>query len=177
MASASRTAANRTEGPGWLATLAGAALLVVAGFGVGLVAGTAFEEPDLVMAHLAGNTTEVALGAPPAGVPPAPAAADDSYAVAADSAPPPAVAAAPPPPSRSGGFAIQVGAFSTDTPARELAAELSRLGMPTYVANEPGGARFKVRVGPIATREEATQLARRLKTEHRLPTWVLSRER
>lgn len=176
MASASRAAANRSEGPGWLATLAGAALLVVAGFGVGLVAGTAFEEPDLVMAHLSGNTTEVVLGAPSPEAAPTPAAADDSYAVASDPAPP-AVAAAPPAPLRSGGFAIQVGAFSTDASARELASELIRLGMPTYVADEPGGARYKVRVGPIATREEATQLARRLKTEHRLPTWVLSRER
>ena len=49
------------EGPGWLATLGGALVLVVLGFGVGLVAGAAFEEPDLVVDHLAGRTTEVAL--------------------------------------------------------------------------------------------------------------------
>ncbi len=176
MATASRAAANRSEGPGWLATLAGAALLVVAGFGVGLVAGTAFEEPELVMEHLAGKTTEVALDE---SVVPEPS--DTEYAVASAPNRPASVAAAPPSrqasPASPGGFAIQVGAFSTDAAAQELAAELGSLGMPTYVANEPGGARYKVRVGPLDTREEATRLARRLKAEHRLPTWVLSRER
>ncbi len=48
--------------------------------------------------------------------------------------------------------------------------------MPSYVEDEPGGARYKVRVGPLETREEATRLARLLKTERRLPTWVFSRE-
>jgi cell division septation protein DedD len=49
------------RGVGWLSTLAGATLLMVMGFGVGLVAGAAFEEPDLVMDHLRGRTTEVPL--------------------------------------------------------------------------------------------------------------------
>ena len=48
-------------GPGWLSTLAGAALLLVLGFGVGLLAGAAWEEPELVMDHLAGRTTELPL--------------------------------------------------------------------------------------------------------------------
>ena len=55
MAASRRAAKRSSEGVGWLATLAGAALLIVAGFGVGLVAGTVFEEPELVMEHLAGN--------------------------------------------------------------------------------------------------------------------------
>ena len=168
----SRSNAGRSEGPGWLATLAGAALLIVAGFGVGLVAGAAFEEPDLVMEHLAGNTTDVPLAE-------APGAAPGSYALAADPGAAAAAAVAAAPPSRttsSGGFAIQVGAFASEGSARELAGELRLLGMPSYVESEPGGARYKVRVGPLETREEAIRLARRLKTEHRLPTWVLSRE-
>ena len=37
-------------------------MLVAVGFGVGLVAGTAYEEPELVAQHLAGQTTDVALG-------------------------------------------------------------------------------------------------------------------
>lgn len=165
---ASRRNAESSEGPGWLATLAGAALLIVAGFGVGLVAGTAFEEPDLVVEHFTGHTTDVPL-AEAAG--PAPG----SYALASDpgAAAPAAVASAPP---SQGGFAIQVGAFASADAASELAGELRLLGMPTYVESEPGGARYKVRVGPLETREEAARLARRLKTEHRLPTWVLSRE-
>ncbi len=164
MAASRRASERGSEAAGWLATLAGAALLIVAGFGVGLVAGTAFEEPDLVLEHLAGNTTEVPL------------AEGGSYSLASDppTALPAPVAAAPP--SRSGGFAIQVGAFSSEASARELETELRRLGMPSYVESEPGSARYKVRVGPLETREEATRLAGRLKTEHRLPTWVLSRE-
>jgi len=163
------------SGPGWIATLAGAALLIVAGFGVGLVAGTAFEEPELVMDHLSGRTTDVALEGPSPADDRADAAARPDVPAAAPAAP--AAVAAAPPSALSGGFAIQVGAFSSREAATDLARQLDGLGMPTYVADETGGARYKVRVGPIATREEATRIARRLKTEHRLPTWVLSRER
>jgi len=193
---------------GWLATLAGALLLVAVGFGVGLVAGTAYEEPELVAEHLAGRTVEVALG---------PVAEDAARAPADD------VAAAPPPPApgvveplptplgagaldesrderlmrpapsavetRSGGpaaastakpaaqgspFAIQVGAFATEATAQQLARELGKRGFPSYVASEGTGARFKVRVGPIASRSEAEQLSGRLKSEHRLPTWIMA---
>ena len=168
------TARGASTGPGWLATLAGATILVVAGFGVGLVAGTAFEEPDLVMEHLSGNTTEVDLAlqderrafAEPA------ARSEDAEAEA------PAPVAAPPPasPPADGGYAIQVGAFSSETAAQELASELRQLGIPSYIEAEPDRSRYKVRVGPIATEAEAKRTARRLKTEHRLPTWVLSRE-
>ncbi len=169
MAKRTRTDDERT-GPGWIATLAGAALLIVAGFGVGLVAGTAFEEPDLVMEHLSGNMTDVALSGDSGE-----REVVEGTASAAPAAPAPV--AAPPPPQRSGGFAVQVGAFGTRAAAGELSRQLDDLGLPSYVAEEEGGARFKVRVGPVSTREEATRIARQLKTEHRLPTWVLSRER
>ncbi len=165
------TARRPAQGPGWFATLAGAALLVVAGFGVGLVAGTAFEEPELVMEHLAGNTTDVPLVEAAD-----PGESGDRYVATSEPTPAPVAAAPPSRALRSGGFAIQVGAFTSEGAARELASELQRLGIPTYIANERGGARFKVRVGPLETREQATKLARRLKTDHRLPTWVLSRE-
>jgi cell division septation protein DedD len=48
-------------GAGWLATLVGAVLLLAAGFAVGVLAGTVWEAPDLVMDHLAGRTTELPL--------------------------------------------------------------------------------------------------------------------
>jgi DedD protein len=200
---------------GWLATLAGVLLLVAVGFGVGLVAGTAYEEPELVAEHLAGRTVEVALGpvaedaarapaddvaaAPP---PPAPGvveplptplgagALDDSRegrlmrpapsAVAARSAGAAAAPTAKPaaqaakPAAREAGFAIQVGAFATEATAQQLARELGKRGFPSYVASEGAGARFKVRVGPIASRSEAEQLSGRLKSEHRLPTWIMA---
>jgi DedD protein len=166
----------KRAGPGWIATLAGALLLIVAGFGVGLVAGAAYEEPALVVDHLSGKTTEVPLPeqAPPRvredardAVEPADADAQQSNRAV------PAVSGAPP----AGEFAVQVGAFATDTAADELASELRKLGHRAYVADEGGvGARFKVRVGPIASRADADALADRLKREQRLPTWVLARQ-
>lgn len=192
---------------GWLATLAGALLLVAVGFGVGLVAGTAYEEPELVAEHLAGRTVEVALG---------PVAEDTAQAPADDvAAPPPpaapgvveplptplgagaldesrearllrapravetrsggtAAATAAKPTAQGSAFAIQVGAFATEATAQQLARELGKRGFPSYVASEGTGARFKVRVGPIGSRSEAEQLSGRLKSEHRLPTWIMT---
>jgi DedD protein len=72
------------------------------------------------------------------------------------------------------GFSIQVGAFGTEATAQQLAGELGKRGYKTYVTSEGAGARFKVRVGPIASRSEAEQISERLKTEHRLPTWILA---
>ncbi len=51
----------KKSGPGWIATIGGALLLIVAGFGVGLVAGAASEEPGLVVDLVASKTTEVPL--------------------------------------------------------------------------------------------------------------------
>ena len=196
------------KGNGWLATLAGAAVLVAVGFGVGLVAGTAYEEPELVAQHLAGQTTDVALGPVGGGLeetasldrdvaapPPAEAPLAEPEAVleapptplgagALDEAREEAIAAKPAPvaaqkpvlkPAAGGaGFSIQVGAFGSEPTAKQLAGELGKRGYETYVTSEGAGARFKVRVGPIASRSEAEQVSERLKTEHRLPTWILA---
>jgi cell division septation protein DedD len=162
----------KKAGPGWIATIAGALLLIVAGFGVGLVAGAAYEEPELVVDHLAGKTTEVPLPEKA----PLRVREDTKDAAEAEAAAPAtetrAVASAPP----ATGFAVQVGAFATGSAADGLAAELTKLGHAAYVADEGGhGARYKVRVGPIASRAEADALADKLKREQRLPTWVLAR--
>jgi septal ring-binding cell division protein DamX len=190
-----RSYSNRTNG--WLATLAGAAVLVAVGFGVGLVAGTAYEEPELVAQHLAGQTTDVTLGPvsddfEPAGSPDGdvaaapplaePDAALEAPPLGAESlgdavAPPAAVPAQRPvlkPAAAGSGFSIQVGAFGSEATARQLAGELSKRGYTAYVTSEGAGARFKVRVGPIAGRGEAERVAERLETEHRLPTWILA---
>jgi DedD protein len=158
-------------GPGWIATLAGAALLIVAGFGVGLLAGAAYEEPALVVDHLSGETTELPLPARAPRVRERTAERSDTTARAVAATP--AVSSPPP----TGGFAVQVGAFATGSAADRLAAELKKLGHAAYVADEGGnGARFKVRVGPLASRADADALADELKREQRLPTWVLARE-
>ena len=178
--------------PGWLATLLGAGILVVLGFGIGLVTGAAYEEPDLVMDHLAGRTVDVPLVTPdvggepasespseaiapeqrPLGAPQVPSTA--KAAPEAEAVPAPAVAAAPPP-AVGRGFAIQVGAFGGEAAAQQLVSELKAAGHPSYVAAEGGGARFKVRVGPLESRAQAEQVATRLQREQRLPTWILSR--
>jgi cell division septation protein DedD len=198
-----RNRSRSSRANGWLATLAGAGLLVAVGFGVGLVAGTAYEEPELVAQHVAGQTTDVALGpdaAPPAGddgdIAAAPPAADFGAPEAAFEAPPaplgtgalddarapakPAAGAAPAqppaanPPPGGAGFSIQVGAFASEATARQLAGELGKRGYAAYVTEEGAGARYKVRVGPLGSRSEAAEISERLKTEHRLPTWILA---
>jgi DedD protein len=178
-------------GTGWLSTLGGAALLLVAGFAVGLLAGTAWEEPDLVMDHLAGRTTELPLSAEvsagPVEVPEPesvarPLGARESSPVASKSEIPvdlPSVAAPPPRPSETpgeDGFSIQVGAFGEKATATRLAGELRAGGFSVSVHSDdgPGGVRFRVRVGPVPSREEATRLAGKLESDHQLPTWILS---
>lgn len=204
MTSDERRRSVSKKGNGWLATLAGAALLVAVGFGVGLVAGTAYEEPELVADHLVGRTTEVALGrvefglpgadglegdvaaAPPLAepeaafeAPPAPLGAgalDEPREAARAAQPAPGAPQKPAPPPAAGGsgFSVQVGAFGSEATARQLAGELGKRGYPTYVTSEGSGARFKVRVGPLASRSEAEQISERLQAEHRLPTWILA---
>ena len=153
--------------PGWFSTLGGAALLLVVGFAVGLLAGTAWEEPDLVMDHLAGRTTELPLAA--------------EVSAGPEKAPEPEPVARPPPSRRPAppvekGFSIQVGAFGDQGSAMQLASELHAGGFSVYVHGDDGprGARFRVRVGPVPTRKEATRLAGKLESKYQLPTWILS---
>jgi cell division septation protein DedD len=106
-----------------------------------------------------------------------------------EATPPPAAPAAPAPPPAlarrpapervaavsGSGFSVQVGAFQDRPPAAALSDRLERGGFPAYVSgNTSGGQRWRVRVGPVATRSEADALARRLKREEGLPTWVVA---
>ena len=73
-------------------------------------------------------------------------------------------------------MAVQVGAFSESRAAEKLAADLRAKGYPVYLSPGAGSgdARWRVRVGPLASKEEAGRTAARLKVEEKLPTWVLS---
>lgn len=189
------------SGPGWIATLAGALLMVIVGFGVGFVSGAAFEEPGLFLSHLRGDTQPIALETPPAPDAGGRAAMSQQEATgsqpsgsgsgAAPTASPPPVAAAPPPaeesrrkppappgaPPRAGGYVIQVGAFGSSASARRLVQQLRASGLSGYVKQESSGAvPYKVRVGPFSSRDEANAVAQRLKREKSLPTWILSRD-
>jgi cell division septation protein DedD len=173
------------EGGSRLAAAAALLLLIVVGFAVGMLAGLAWEEPGLILAHFTGQTEEVAWSA----------GAPEGQATRAAEAPPrddrpadpqirrkeeravapetPAVAAAP-----VGRLAVQVGAFETSRAAEHLATSLRDKGFPVYVS--PGAtatkARWRVRVGPLTTREEAESTAARLKKVEKLPTWILSED-
>jgi cell division septation protein DedD len=178
------------SGPGWLVTLFGAALLLAAGFAVGLVVGAVREEPAMWLQYVTGKSATLpAPAAAPLAPPPAPAAvpareprevapsivAPPSQAVlapAAPSEPLPSVGSAPAAGTR---FAVQVGAFSQSSEAEKLEAQLKRKGLPAYVQPSTGApdSRWRVRIGPLASRDEADRVATKLKTQDKLPVWVL----
>lgn len=111
---------------------------------------------------------------PPVAAPPPaePRVVQVPAATAAEDAPEEAVPVAAP---RSGGYSVQVGALADSAGAEQLAAKLRKRGFSVYVAPsaEATSNRWRVRVGPVATREEARALATRLESE-KLPTWVLA---
>ena len=80
--------------------------------------------------------------------------------------------AAPPAGAR---FAVQVGAFSQSSEAERLEADLRKKGLPVYVQPATGAAesRWRVRVGPWPSRAEADAVAARLKSQDKLPVWIL----
>ena len=174
--------------------LVGLLLLAVPGFAVGLLAGVVWREPGLVASHLTGGTREVAwegssgvgsdesrapastsdVAAPPPAAPrarSAPPAAATPGAVSPAREPAPLAAIGTEPAAR---LAVQVGAFGDAASAEKLAETLRRKGFPAFVSPSTGasGARWRVRVGPMSSRDDADRTAARLKTEERLPTWV-----
>jgi cell division septation protein DedD len=180
-----------------LLAVIGLAFLAVPGFALGVLAGVAWEDPGLLLGHLLGRSVDVPWGAvaegpPDAGTPPVaaaptprPAPRPQLPAVAAP-APTPAPQPAPKPevtrlrpevlsPGARARFAVQVGAFSESAVAEGLVKRLRARGFSAYVAPSPkdAAARWRVRVGPLASRGEADQMAARLKAEEKLPTWVL----
>ena len=108
-----------------------------------------------------------------------PTPADAGPPEAAPPTPPPATSAAertPPAPAAkpvAGGVVLQVGAFSTQSPADTLMNRLKRKGYAAYVFVAPTGqTRFKVRVGPFETKAEADRATSRLTKEEGLSPLV-----
>ncbi|GAP36565.1 SPOR domain-containing protein [Piscinibacter sakaiensis] len=62
-------------------------------------------------------------------------------------------------------FIVQIGAFADPALAQQTRLKVERLGLTTYthVAQTPDGARTRVRVGPVTTRQEAEKMAARIK--------------
>jgi len=98
-----------------------------------------------------------------------PRPAQPVIAPATPSEPAPQVASAP-----RTRFVVQVGAFAQSLEAEKLEAQLRRKGLPAYVQPATGerDSRWRVRVGPLATRDEADKVAAKLKTQEKLPVWV-----
>lgn len=78
----------------------------------------------------------------------------------------------------SSGYSVQVGAFAGSDVAQRLATRLREDGFPVYVTPSAGerDGRWRVRVGPVESKERAQRLARRLESQQQLPTWVLAEE-
>ncbi|MDJ0849626.1 MAG: SPOR domain-containing protein [Myxococcota bacterium] len=178
------------------------ALLAIPGFGIGVLAGVAWEAPGLLVSHLLGRTVEVPWGSAAregaaggeevARIENAPASRTEEATAAralpdvaaaaperAASAPAPSATRLRPDVLSPGAselrFAVQVGAFGESSAAEALAERLRAKGFDVYVSPSApdGGARWRVRVGPLPTREQADRAAARLKAEEKLPTWVL----
>jgi len=169
---------RRGAGPGLVATLLGGGVLVLLGFGLGLVVGAARQEPGLVFRNLAGETQEVpAPPASPEGAPapalaqgspapaqgspasPAPVAAPPP-APAAPSGPPPAARAAAPPPPPPLGTPTDGRAAAPPPTARLAPAPPAAVSSPP----PPGAAsRISIQVGAFAESAPAERLAERLR--------------
>ncbi len=71
-----------------------------------------------------------------------------------------------PAPVKGGKFAVQAAATSSEAAAKDLSERLKKAGLPSYT--EPvqiaEGTRYRVRLGPYATREEAERVRARLKS-------------
>ena len=182
---------ERSSGQGLLTTMLGIVVLIAVGFAVGLAVGVVSEEPDLVAGHVAGRSTEIDWAAPvleetvasspsieiEESEPVAVVVAGNRESRPATEASPkklPDVAAAR---SSEEGFAIQVGAFGTETAARAMEARLQGAGYGVRLVPPSTDSRWRVRVGPISGKGEAEATARRLKVEEGLPTWVIAEKR
>ena len=112
-----------------------------------------------------------ALGEPVKTAPPPVAAASVPKPRTAAAVLPAAVQASVPavPPAATeaaaGRFVVQVGAFADEAAVRQTRQKVEKLGLKTYTqeVGTEAGKRVRVRVGPFATRDEATQVLNKLK--------------
>jgi cell division protein FtsN len=181
-------------------------LMIVFGFGAGLLIGVLSEEPELLAGHLRGESKAVQLAPESSGATkserevalrndepgPTGEARENSpskqrlpsvaapAAMRATEAPAgaPGLRAAPVSRmDRSRPWAIQVGAFSDERAAQKLSQALDAKGYTTQILTAGSTAgRWRVRVQPISGEARAREMAAKLKRVERLPTWVLPME-
>lgn len=82
---------------------------------------------------------------------------------------------AAPVPASTARFIVQIGAFADPALAQQTRLKVERLGLVTYthVAQTADGARTRVRVGPVPTRQEADKVAAKLRAAG-LPAAILT---
>jgi DedD protein len=122
-------------------------------------AGTANESPRT---DAAVESSEFAAATRPTPSPPAEPTAGTQASPESVARPMPE---APSVPSKPGGLLVQVGAFASADAARRLVDELSAAGFEAHLApvTRSGRTLHRVRVGPVAGRPAADELAARLK--------------
>lgn len=150
----------RRRGPGLVSALAGAGLLVVLGFALGVVGGLVMEEPDLLLDYVLGRTEQVAVveESVPGGASDPDVAArppQETGRVAAEAEV--AVAEAAPAPAEVETIAVEPKEASSEAAPAEQPAP-----SPVVAAVAPAGG-FAVQVGAFAEASAAEQLARRLR--------------
>ena len=168
-----KTAGTGEWGHGWVVTIFLLLFFVSGGFAVGLAVGFVAEEPTLVAGHIVGRTTSIDWGPEPGPAGESPASEDQARSSSLAS-----VGAGPSAEllrlrREAPRFSIQVGAFGEAGLAASLAERLRQTGYPVQILEPLEDDRWRVRVGPLADRPEAEGLARRLKLEDRLPTWIV----
>ena len=124
------------------------------------------------MGEAAGSGEASTREPPPAALPPA----------SAPSAAPPLETGAPPPTSKSAtarpatghGWAVQLGSFASRANADKLVRQLRAQGFGVYVLSGGSGtaARYRVRVGPLADRNVATQAEAKLRSSGHIGSLV-----
>jgi len=75
-------------------------------------------------------------------------------------------------------WVVQVGSFSNSQSAQDLVAKLRLSGLSAFSekVSSATGTVYKVRIGPELDREKATELARKVKAEQKLDTFVTTQE-
>lgn len=75
-------------------------------------------------------------------------------------------------------WVVQVGSFSNAKAAEELVAKLRLSGLSAFSEKitSASSTTYKVRIGPELDREKAAELAKKVKAEHQLDTFVTTQE-
>jgi cell division septation protein DedD len=75
-------------------------------------------------------------------------------------------------------WVVQVGSFSNAKSAEELVASLRLSGLSAFSekVSSASSTTYKVRIGPELDREKAAELAKKVKAEHQLDTFVTTQE-